>query len=262
MAIGGLLLDIDGVLTVSWEPIPGAADALRRLRGDGIPFRLITNTTTKTRADLAATLRGAGFDVADVEVVTAVVATASHLRRSEPDAGVFVLSDGDASADLDGVRLVDAEDADVIVLGGASEEFSYETMNRIFRRLMDGARLVGMHRNLFWKTARGWELDGGAYLMGLEAAADVEATICGKPEQAYFSAALESIGIGSDRAAMVGDDIVNDVVGAKAAGLTGILVKTGKYRPGDETKHGVEPDHVVDSFADVPDLVRRGRTET
>jgi HAD superfamily hydrolase (TIGR01458 family) len=259
VAIGGLLLDIDGVLTVSWEPIPGAIDALGRLRGDGIPLRLITNTTTKTRHDLAATLRGAGFDVADDEVVTAVVATASHLRRAEPDAKVFVLSDGEATADLEGVQLVEVEDADVVVLGGASEDFSYETMNRIFRRLMEGARLVGMHRNLFWKTSRGWELDGGAYLMGLEAAADVEATICGKPEQAYFSAALDSIGIGADRAAMVGDDIVNDVVGAKAAGLTGILVKTGKYRPGDETKHGVEPDHLVDSIAEVPNLVGRPR---
>jgi HAD superfamily hydrolase (TIGR01458 family) len=257
VAIEALLLDIDGVLTVSWEPLPGATKALRRLRQQGIPIRLITNTTTKTRSDLGATLRDVGFEVADDEIVTAVVATASHLRRSDPGAKVFVLSDGDATADLDGVHLVDVDEAEVIVLGGASDDFTYGTMNRIFRRLMDGARLVGMHRNLFWKTAEGWELDGGAYIAGLEEAAEIEATICGKPEEAYFSAALDALGVGADRTAMVGDDILNDVVGAKAVGLSGVLVQTGKYRSGDEAKHGVEPDHVVASIADVPDLVTR-----
>jgi HAD superfamily hydrolase (TIGR01458 family) len=128
-------------------------------------------------------------------------------------------------------------------------------MNRIFRRLMDDAALVGMHRNLFWKTADGWELDGGAYIAGLEEAADTRGAICGKPEKAYFDAALTMLGLEADRAAMVGDDIVNDVLGAQAAGLTGILVRTGKYRAGDDARDGGRPDHVLDSFADVPSFL-------
>jgi HAD superfamily hydrolase (TIGR01458 family) len=255
MNIDGLLLDIDGVLAVSWEALPGAPETIRRLREDGIPFRLITNTTTKTRADLTGTLRDAGLEVTDEEIVTAVVATAGFLRKNHPGGRVFVLSDGDAAADLHGVRLVDVEEADVIVLGGACEDFTYRTMNRIFRRLMDGAALVGMHRNLFWKTGEGWELDGGAYIAGLEEAADTRATICGKPEKAYFDAALEMLGVGAERAAMVGDDVLNDVLGAQAAGLTGILVRTGKYRDGDEGRHDERPDHVVDAIADVPSLL-------
>jgi HAD superfamily hydrolase (TIGR01458 family) len=256
VAIDGLLLDIDGVLAVSWEALPGAVDALRALRDEGVPVRLITNTTTKTRADLAGTLREAGFDVADDDVVTAVVATAHHLREAHPGAGVFVLSDGDATADLQDVRLVDVDVADVIVIGGACDEFTYATMNRIFRRLMDGASLVGMHRNLFWKTSDGWELDGGAYIAGLEEAAETRATICGKPERTYFDSALAMLGVDASRAAMVGDDIVNDVLGAQAAGLTGVLVRTGKYRDGDEDRHGDGPHHVLGSFADVPAFMR------
>ena len=252
MAIEGLLLDIDGVLAVSWEALPGSVEAMKQLRADGIPFRLITNTTTKTRADLAQTLRSAGFEVADDEIVTAVVATAGYLGAAHPGGKVFVLSDGDATADLSGVDLVDVDEADVIVIGGANDDFSYGTMNRIFRRLMDGAALVGMHRNLFWKTDRGWELDGGAYIAGLEEAADTTATICGKPERAYFEAALDMLGVDAGRAAMVGDDVVNDVLGAQTSGLTGILVRTGKYRPGDEERHDGRPDHVVASFAEVP----------
>jgi HAD superfamily hydrolase (TIGR01458 family) len=252
VAIDGLLLDIDGVLAVSWEALPGAVDAMRRLRDGGIPFRLITNTTTKTRADLAGTLREAGFEVTGEEIVTAVVATAAYLESAHAGGKVFVLSDGDASEDLAGVELVAVDDADVIVIGGAGGDFTYETMNRIFRRLMEGASLVGMHRNLFWKTSEGWELDGGAYIAGLEEAADTVATICGKPEKAYFDSALALLGVTADRAAMVGDDLVNDILGAQAAGLTGILVRTGKYREGDEDREEGRPDHVVPSFADVP----------
>jgi ribonucleotide monophosphatase NagD (HAD superfamily) len=103
-------------------------------------------------------------------------------------------------------------------------------MNDVFRRLMDGVPLIAMHRNLYWKTAGGWELDAGAYIAGLEAAAATEAVVCGKPSAAYFGAALDVLGLPAERAAMVGDDIVNDVEGARAAGLTGILVRTGKYR--------------------------------
>jgi HAD superfamily hydrolase (TIGR01458 family) len=252
VAIDGLLLDIDGVLAVSWQALPGAVDAMRRLRDGGIPFRLITNTTTKTRADLAGTLSEAGFEVTGEDIVTAVVATAAHLESAHPGAKVFVLSDGDASEDLAGVELVGVDDADVVVIGGAGGDFTYETMNRIFRRLMEGASLVGMHRNLFWKTSEGWELDGGAYIAGLEEAADTVATICGKPEKAYFDSALALLGVEADHAAMVGDDLVNDILGAQAAGLTGILVRTGKYREGDEDRDEGRPDHVVPSFADVP----------
>jgi HAD superfamily hydrolase (TIGR01458 family) len=252
VAIDGLLLDIDGVLAVSWQALPGAVGAMKRLRDEGIPFRLITNTTTKTRADLAGTLREAGFEVKGEDIVTAVVATAAYLESAHPGAKVFVLSDGDASEDLAGVELVGVDDADVVVIGGAGGDFTYETMNRIFRRLMEGASLVGMHRNLFWKTSEGWELDGGAYIAGLEEAADTVATICGKPEKAYFDSALALLGVEADHAAMVGDDLVNDILGAQAAGLTGILVRTGKYREGDEDRDEGRPDHVVPSFADVP----------
>jgi HAD superfamily hydrolase (TIGR01458 family) len=168
---------------------------------------------------------------------------------------VFVLSDGDATADLEGVRLVDVDDADVVVLGGACDDFTYATMNRIFRRLVDGASLVGMHRNLFWRTKAGLELDGGAYIAALEEAADTTATICGKPDRAFFESALRMLGVRTDRAAMVGDDVVNDVLGAQAAGIAGILVRTGKYREGDERRGDGRPDHVLGSIGDLPRLL-------
>lgn len=254
-SVEGLLLDIDGVLVTSWQPIDGAIEAIDVFRAARVPFCLITNTTTHPRTELAATLNRAGFDVTPDMIVTAVTATAEHLRRTHPSSSVFLLSDGDARADLEGIELVDdPADADVIVLGGASNDFTYATVNRVFRRLMrGGASLVAMHRNMFWRTAAGFELDAGAYVAGLEAASGVDAVVCGKPSPAYFEAALAVLGVEAPAAAMVGDDVVNDVDGARAAGLTGILVRTGKFRP-DDLDRG-SPDHVVDSLADVPALL-------
>lgn len=253
--IEGVLLDIDGVLAVSWEPLPGAIDTIGWLRSHEVPFRLITNTTTKTRADLAATLRDAGFDVRDDELITAVAATARYLRANHPNARCFLLSDGDAGADLEGVELADLDVADVIVLGGASEDFTYTTMNRIFDRLMDGATLVGMHRNLYWRTGEGLQLDTGAYIAGLEEATGREAVICGKPSRPYFDAALAMLGVPRKGTIMVGDDIVNDVRGAQVLGLRGVLVRTGKFLPGDLAKVTDPPDHVLETIADLRDLL-------
>ena len=255
--IDGVLLDIDGVLATSWEPLPGAIETVRWMRDRGIPFRLITNTTTKTRADLAETLDGAGFDVRTDELVTAVVATAEHIRTHRPGARCFVLSDGDAAADLDGIELVEIDAADVVVVGGACDDFTYEVMNRIFRRLMEGAELVGMHRNLYWRTSDGLELDAGAYIAGLEEATGRSATICGKPSPAFFDAALAMLGVPRDRALMVGDDIVNDVHGAQELGILGALVRTGKFLPGDLDK-APAPDHLLETIADLPGLLSRG----
>lgn len=253
--IDGVLLDIDGVLSISWEPIPGSVDAIAWLRDAGIPFRLITNTTTHTRVDLAATLRHAGFDVAPEEIVTAVVATAAYLREHHPGAKVQLLTDGDGHDDLDGVEVVGpAERADVVVVGGACDAFSYVAINRVFQQVMDGAALVGMHRNLYWRTSEGLQLDGGAFLAGLEAATGATAAICGKPAPAYFEAVLDELGLAAGRAAMVGDDIVNDVLGAQALGLTGVLVRTGKFAPSDLERG--EPDHVIDALAGLPTLLR------
>lgn len=252
-----LLLDLDGVLVVSWEPIEGAVEAVERLRRDAIAFRLITNTTTHTREAMAGRLADIGFDVRPDEIVTAVTATTAYLRAHHAGRRVFVLTDGDPGEDLGDVpRAATPEEAEVIAIGGASDDFGYDVVNRIFRRVMDGAALVGMHRNLSWRTDRGWELDGGAYLAGLEEAAGVRAAICGKPSPTFFGSALAMLGAPADRVAMVGDDVVSDVMGAKAVGCLGVLVRSGKYREGDE-RHG-EPDAVLDGLRDVPDWIAGG----
>ena len=119
----------------------------------------------------------------------------------------------------------------------------------------EGADLVAMHRNLYWRTDEGWRLDGGAYVAGLEEAIGRRAEVCGKPSEAYFSSALEQIGVPPARAAMVGDDVASDVLGAQAVGLTGVLVRTGKFRPEDLERVSGAPDVILDSIRDLPRML-------
>lgn len=253
--IEGVLLDVDGVLVQSWQAIPGAVDTTDWMRGEDIPFRCVTNTTQLGRSGMTAMLREAGFDVVAEEVITASVATGAYLRKHHPGATCFLLAGDDAKPDLDGVDFTDGEDeADIVVMGDAEDAFSYENMNKAFRMLMNGAKLVAMHKNLYWNTDEGLTLDVGAFVTGLETASGVEAVVVGKPSPDFFLSAIESIGLSPEKVAMVGDDIVSDVLAAESTGMTGVLVRTGKFRPKDLEREE-RPRHVIDSIADLPKLL-------
>jgi HAD superfamily hydrolase (TIGR01458 family) len=260
-AVRAVLIDIDGVLTVSWRPLPGAVEALRHIRESGPAVALLTNTTSRTRASIAGALSDAGFPVTADDILTAPAATAAYLAEHCPGARCSLLNSGDIREDLAGVRFVeddeDVEDAvaDAVVVGGAGPGFDYAALNRAFGHLQRGARLVAMHRNLYWRTERGLQLDSGAFLLGLEKAAGTEAEVTGKPSPAFFEAALAHVGVGADQALMVGDDVENDVLAAQRAGITGVLVRTGKYLPQTLRAASGRPDHVTDSFADLPALL-------
>ena len=257
--VDGLLIDIDGVLSVSWEAIDGAPGALAELRDRGLPLRFATNTTTRTRAQVADLLTSAGMAVGADEILTAPVATAAHLRRHHPGARCFVLNSGDLSEDLEGIDVVrgDVDDGpvDVVVVGGAGLNFTHTQLNRAFRHLLDGAAFVAMHRNLYWRTAAGMELDTGAYVAALEESSGLTPVVLGKPSPEFFVACLDELGLAADRVAMVGDDVENDVAAAQRCGLRGVLVRTGKFRSEALDRASATPEHVVDSFADVPSLL-------
>ncbi len=256
LELEGLMVDIDGVLTVGWEPLEGAPAAFAELRRRDVPMRLVTNTTSRPRVEIVDALCQAGFEAEVDEVLTAPLATADYLRTNHPGARCYLLSSGDISQDLEGITLVElGEQADVVVLGGAGLVYDHSQLNNAFRLLLEGAAFVAMHRNMYWRTAGGLELDTGAYVTALEVASGVEPTVVGKPQPAFFNAGLHSLGLPAGRVAMVGDDIENDVLGAQAVGLHGVLVRTGKYRRDAVAAAAGEPDLIVDSFADVPSLV-------
>ena len=256
--MAAILLDIDGVLHVSGEAVPGGGDAVRALRADGHRLRFVTNNTTRAREQLADDLRGLGIELESDELTTTPVAAARLLEGKR----VLALTMQAVRDDLARrVELVE-RDAEIVLLGGADETdesgrvFAYENLNKAFAELEAGARLVCLHRNRWWQTSRGALLDSGAFVAGLEYAAGVEAEVVGKPTRAYFEAALAELDASPEEAMMVGDDVEADIGGAKAAGLRAVLVRTGKFR--EEALAGADPrpDGVVASIAEVPAFLR------
>ena len=249
--IKGLLIDVDGVLRVGDRPLPGAVETIRRLRAETVPFRLLTNTTTRSRTSLGRDLRGMGFDIADDAIITAPVATARYLRRRFPGASCYLIAKGDVAEDLEGVALSDGPEARVVVVAGAEENFTYDALNHAFQLLLDGAALVAMHRNRYWMTPEGPKLDAGAFIRGLEYATGKRAVVVGKPAAAFFRAGVDALGLPVQQVAMIGDDLLSDVLPAMRLGCHGVLVRTGKFRPSD--LEAGQPDAMLDSIAELPD---------
>jgi HAD superfamily hydrolase (TIGR01458 family) len=254
--MAAILLDVDGVLHVSGRPIPGAADAVRRLREAGHRLRFVTNSTTRPRVELASALREMGIEVADEELQT----TADSAARLLAGRRVLALTMPAIVPDLHGIELV-GENADAVLIGGAGEGpeanrvFSFMNLARAFAELQAGAELYALHKNRWWQTQRGPLLDSGAIVAGLEYAAGVDATVIGKPTAAYFDAALEALDAEPRLTWMVGDDFEADLVGAHACGLRTILVRTGKFRPDAVEDFGVLPDGICSSIAEVPEWI-------
>ena len=258
--MAAILVDIDGVLHVSGEPIPGAAEGIERLRTDGHALRFVTNNTTRARARLAEELSAIGVPIEEHEIETTPLFAGKRLAGQK----VLALVMAAIRPDLErNTTLVDAG-ADAVLLGGADETdetehvFSYPNLSRAFAELEDGARLVCLHRNRWWQTAQGPLLDAGAFVAGLEYAAGVDAEVVGKPTRAYFEAALSELGAEPAQAVMVGDDIEADIGGAKAIGMRAVLVRTGKFRKDTLAFAEQKPDAVLDSIADLPDWLGEG----
>jgi HAD superfamily hydrolase (TIGR01458 family) len=250
-----ILLDIDGVLHLSGRVTPGAPEAIRRLRADRHRLRFVTNNTIRARSRLSTELLGLGIELDEDEIETTPISAARLLAGKR----VLALTMSAIRDDLSRhVTLVD-ENADAVLIGGADESdetggvFTWENLNRVFAEIREGARLVCLHKNRWWQTGRGPLLDSGAFVAGLEYAAGVEAEVVGKPSRAYFEAALSALDARPDETTMVGDDVEADIGGAKALGMRGVLVRTGKFREESLASAAVQPDAVLDSIADLPD---------
>ncbi|MGE5385481.1 MAG: TIGR01458 family HAD-type hydrolase [Betaproteobacteria bacterium] len=244
-----VLIDLAGVLHVGDHAVPGAVEAMRRLRASGLPLRFLTNTTRSPRAAIVDLLRGLDFEVRPEEIQTAVLATCQFVRERWHSPHYLV------HPDVAGEVGPSSAAPDVVVLGDAGPYFTFERMNAAFRFLMDGLPLVAMARNRYFKETDGLTLDMGAYVAALEYAAGTQATVVGKPAAPFFLGALAELGVAPGDAVLIGDDLRDDIGGAQAAGIPGILVRTGKFRPGDDTDPEIRPDLVVADFTAAVDSV-------
>jgi phospholysine phosphohistidine inorganic pyrophosphate phosphatase len=257
MAFGiqAVLLDLDGVLYVEDEPVPGAREAVAELRERGLVLRFVTNTTSRPRRRILERLERLGFALEPSELATPAGLAVRICRERGHERVALVMNEDvkEDFAELDEVT----RGADAVVIGDLGADFAYGVLNRAFRQLMDGAELIALQKNRFWLTPDGLSLDVGPFVAALEYAARREALVVGKPARGFFDTILADAGVEPGAAAMVGDDVESDVGGALGAGLAGILVRTGKFREDAVARSGVEPTAILDSVADLPGLLNQ-----
>lgn len=247
--VKGVLLDISGVLYVGDEPVDGAAQAVAALRIAGLPVRFVSNSTRKPKRVLLDRLRRFGIGAEAAELFTPVKAACDWMAATGHSPHLLIHRDLEED-------FADFPDGGpkAVVVGDAGPYFTYEALNAAFREITAGAPFLALAANRAFRDADGkLSLDAGAFVHGLAFSSGVEPTLLGKPAKGFFEAATASMGCALAEAAMIGDDAEADVAGALSAGVgQAILVRTGKYRDGDEDRVTPRPSQVV---ADIREAV-------
>jgi phospholysine phosphohistidine inorganic pyrophosphate phosphatase len=241
------LFDLDGVFYNDTQSIPGGAEVIAQLRGQNVPFRYVTNTTSKGRVSLAKKLQSYGISAEPHEIFCPAVAASAFLREKNAN-GVFFTT-ADTRGEFDVVR-EDRHRPDYVVLGDLGDDWTYAKLNQVLRYLLDGARLIALGMSRYWRANDGPRLDVGPIASAFTYATGQQPIVLGKPAKEFFLLALRDLQIDPAHCVMVGDDIVTDIGGAQSAGMKTILVRTGKFRPQD-LDGTIRPDIIIDSVADL-----------
>lgn len=250
--IRGVLIDLSGVVYTGEQPIAGSAAAIARLRSSGLPLRFVTNTTRKSKRLILEQLAGMDLNIGGDEIFTPAAAAREILiaQRLTPHLLIHPALKEDFS-DLPNVKGI------ALVVGDAADGFTFAAMNEAFRVLDQGAAFFALAKNRTFLDSDGKRsIDAGAFVTALEYASGKNSTVLGKPSQTFFEAAAGHMNVDLSACAMIGDDVEADVSGALTAGVgQAVLVRTGKYQPGDEERYDPKPTIIVDNFASAADWV-------
>ncbi len=252
-AVKGILFDLDGVLYIGSQAVEGAIEAVRKIQASPIQCRFVTNTSTLSLTSLQQKINALGFSIPTNQIISAPQATYLYLKRQQNPVCRLLLAK-DVKQNFEEFDQA-GKQVDYIVIGDIGDTWSYSLLNQAFNDLMQGAKLIAIHKNRFWQTEHGLQMDIGGFVEALEYASGVKAMIIGKPSPDFFQIALDDMGLKPAEAAIIGDDIDADVGGGQQVGLTGILVKTGKYRQTYAEASAIKPHLAIDSIADLPRLL-------
>ena len=251
----GILFNLDGVIYQGDSLISGAKESINLLRQNNIPCRFITNTTRMTKKNLVTKLQAMGLTLEVNEVFAAPHAAVEYCKNMKYTTIDLVVPDNEMEEDFIDFDL-HAENPQAIVLGDMGNLFTFDLLNALFKKILNGAEIVAMHKNKYWHSGNGLTLDLGAFVTALEFATEKEAIVIGKPNPHLFQLAVKPWGLSFQSIYMVGDDIKGDIGGANNVGMQSILVKTGKYREESFKRSEITPDFIINSVADLPELLQ------
>lgn len=229
--IKAILFDLSGVLYEGSHPIEGAAKTINRLEHGGLILRFITNTSRKTKQQVLDELHNMDFQITGDQLFTAPAAAQQWCMANKLNPYCLVHKNIKSEfADLE------KPPYSAVVIGDAEDDLTYQNLDTAFHILNSGAPLIAIGNNRYFKGEDQLHLDAGPFVKALEYASDQNAIITGKPSKTFFDQVIATTGCNKHEILMIGDDVYGDIEGARKAGITACLVRTGKYQPGDELK--------------------------
>jgi NagD protein len=249
------LTDMDGVLVHEEKALPGAAEFLERLVEKQRRFLVLTNNSIFTPRDLAARLSRAGLQVPEESIWTSALATADFLATQLPGGSAYVIGEAGMTTALHevGYTLTDT-DPDYVVLG-ETRTYSFEAITRAIRLIGRGARFIATNPDVTGPSPEGPLPATGSVAAMITRATGAEPYFVGKPNPMMFRSAMNRIEAHSESTIMVGDRMDTDVVAGIEAGLETVLVLSGSTAAADVSRFPFRPSRILDSIADVIDLV-------
>lgn len=252
--VRAVLLDVEGTLVDRGVVVPGAPQAVRALVGAGVAVAVLTNVDSRPGDDVHAELAAAGFDLDRAHVRTAADVALAYLADRAPTTCLPLMREELARA-FRAYAVPPGEHAAHVLVGDTRHMLTYDALNAAFRALRAGADLLVLQGGRWFLEPDGPSIDTGSIAAALAHASGSTPVVLGKPSVEAYGSALAALGVDAGAAVMVGDDARSDVAGAQAVGLRGVLVRTGKFRPGDEAAAERPPDAVLGSVADLPALL-------
>ena len=247
----GYLFDLDGTVYLGEDVLPGAAEALTALRAAGSRLVFLSNKPLERPAAYAAKLRAMGVPTGDEDVVSSIDALVGYLREHPPERAILAVTEPlleEILREAGWTVSREPADADLVVVSW-DRTFDYDKLERAFRAVRAGARIVATNPDPFCPTPDGGLPDCAAMLAAIEVSTGAKAeAIVGKPSAHMARVALERLGLPAGEVVMVGDRLLTDIAMAHANGMLGALVLTGATRLDDLPPAPAGPDFVLEGL--------------
>lgn len=248
-----LLIDFDGVIKLGNIPAPNVKEFFVFIKKKNIPSFVISNSTLKTSKDIKRFFEENNIQF-NIPVMTAAEVTLKYISDNYQRVKVFCKNN---IKDLF-TEMIVSENPEAVVIGDLGNEWSYETLNEIFRDVLSGADFIAMQKNKFWKPdGKTLFLDAGSFISAIEYATSKKALLIGKPSPIYFKTALRILGKETSSFYMLGDDIETDILAAQKIGGKGILIYTGKTKPPLPDNIKMKPEYTADNLKGVVEILER-----
>ena len=247
----GFLIDMDGVIYIEDEPIPGAREFINKLLEEDIPFTFMTNNSQRSPLDGVRKVAKMGIKIEEKHVYTSAMATAHFMGQQFPSGTAYVLGEGGLIKSLHehGFTLVQS-DPDFVVVGEGLN-FTLEMVNIAIDFILEGAKLIATNLDASPKT-KGWtNLGIAAVVAMIEEATGKKAFSVGKPSPVMMRAARKHIGLATGDVTVIGDTMSTDIEGGVSVGFKTILTLSGMTKREQLVDYPFKPNLIVDSVADI-----------